>query len=83
MKAKIAQDRRRAQVLAAPSLEQRQRALRSLQRLPRNSSTTRVQNRCLESGSARSVHRVLKLSRWALRQRANAGLIPGLRRSSW
>ena len=49
----------------------------------RNATPTRVRTRCDVSGRPRSVYRKLKLSRIALRELGNKGLIPGLVKSSW
>ena len=51
--------------------------------LPRNSSATRVRNRCELTGRPRGVYRKFKLSRIALRELASAGQIPGMVKSSW
>ncbi|KXK26193.1 MAG: 30S ribosomal protein S14 type Z [candidate division WS6 bacterium OLB20] len=44
---------------------------------------TRVFNRCQICGRARGYHRMFKLCRICLRERAMAGEIPGLKKSSW
>ena len=54
-----------------------------LAELPRNSAKVRIRNRCEVSGRPRGFYRKLKLSRIALRQLGNLGLIPGLVKSSW
>jgi small subunit ribosomal protein S14 len=54
-----------------------------LAELPRNSSPTRVRNRCEMSGRPRGYYRKLKMSRIALRQMSNEGKIPGMAKSSW
>jgi len=54
-----------------------------LAELPRNSSPTRIRNRCEISGRPRGVYRKLKMSRIALRQYGNDGRIPGMVKSSW
>jgi len=54
-----------------------------LAELPRNSSKTRIRNRCLVTGRPRGFYRKLKMSRIALRELGSAGLIPGLVKSSW
>jgi small subunit ribosomal protein S14 len=54
-----------------------------LAELPRNSSATRVRNRCALTGRPRGYHRKFKLSRIALRELASAGQIPGMVKSSW
>ncbi|MBV8777310.1 MAG: 30S ribosomal protein S14 [Alphaproteobacteria bacterium] len=66
---------------AAP--EERFEAQLKLARLPRNSSATRVRNRCELSGRPRGFYRKFKLSRIALRELASAGQIPGVVKSSW
>jgi small subunit ribosomal protein S14 len=67
---------------AAPP-EERFAAQLKLAELPRNSSVTRVRNRCSLSGRPRGVYRKFKLSRIAVRELASAGLIPGVLKSSW
>jgi small subunit ribosomal protein S14 len=64
-------------------LEERFAARLKLAQLPRNSSTTRVRNRCELSGRPRAFYRKLKLSRIALRDLASKGQIPGMVKSSW
>ncbi len=54
-----------------------------LAELPRNSSKTRIRNRCLVTGRPRGYYRKLKMSRIALRELGSAGKIPGLVKSSW
>jgi small subunit ribosomal protein S14 len=64
-------------------LEERFAAQLKLTALPRNSAETRVHNRCELTGRPRAYYRKLKLSRIALRELGNFGLIPGLVKSSW
>ena len=66
---------------AAP--EERFEAQLKLAEMPRNSSPTRVRNRCSLTGRPRGYYRKFKLSRIALRELASAGLIPGMVKSSW
>jgi small subunit ribosomal protein S14 len=54
-----------------------------LAELPRNSSPTRIRNRCELTGRPRAYYRKLKMSRIALRIMGNEGKIPGLVKSSW
>ena len=54
-----------------------------LARLPRNSSKTRIRNRCEITGRPRAYYRKFKLSRVTLRELANRGQIPGMVKSSW
>lgn len=64
-------------------LEERFRARLKLAELPRNSSKTRIRNRCEVSGRPRGFYRKLKMSRVALRELGGQGLIPGMVKSSW
>ena len=64
-------------------IEERFKASLKLAELPRNSAKIRVRNRCEVSGRPRAYYRKLKMSRIALRQLGNLGLIPGLVKSSW
>jgi small subunit ribosomal protein S14 len=63
--------------------EDRFAAALKLAQLPRNSSSTRLRNRCEVTGRPRAYYRKLKLSRIALRDLGSKGLIPGLVKSSW
>ncbi|MBX3577790.1 MAG: 30S ribosomal protein S14 [Rhizobiaceae bacterium] len=65
------------------SIEERFKAQLELAALPRNSAKIRIRNRCEVSGRPRAYYRKLKMSRVALRQLGNFGLIPGLVKSSW
>ena len=65
------------------SLEERFKAQQKLSNLPRNSSKTRVMNRCQITGRPHGVYRKLKISRIALRDLGLAVLIPGMTKSSW
>jgi small subunit ribosomal protein S14 len=64
-------------------LEERFEARLKLAELPRNSSKTRIRNRCQVTGRPRAYYRKLKMSRISLRDLGSAGLIPGLVKSSW
>ena len=64
-------------------LEERFEARLKLAELPRNSSATRLNNRCLVTGRSRAYYRKLKMSRIALRDLASFGQIPGMVKSSW
>jgi small subunit ribosomal protein S14 len=64
-------------------MEERFAATLKLAEMPRNSSATRIRNRCEVSGRPRGYYRKLKLSRIALRDLGSKGLIPGLVKSSW
>ena len=64
-------------------LEERFAAQLKLAKIPRNSSKTRIRNRCEISGRPHGVYRKLKISRIALRELALEGKIPGMTKSSW
>jgi len=54
-----------------------------LQKLPRNSSPSRVRNRCTATGRGRGVYKKFGLCRNVFRQLALEGKIPGIRKASW
>ncbi|MGD2132186.1 MAG: 30S ribosomal protein S14 [Maricaulaceae bacterium] len=64
-------------------IEERIEAQTKLAELPRNSAPSRYRNRCGVSGRPRAFYRKLKMSRIALRELANQGLVPGMVKSSW
>ncbi|NKB26875.1 MAG: 30S ribosomal protein S14 [Rhodobacteraceae bacterium] len=64
-------------------MEERFRASLKLAKLPRNSSATRLHNRCQLTGRPHAYYRKLKMSRIALRDLGSQGQIPGLVKSSW
>ena len=64
-------------------MEERFRASLKLAKLPRNSSPTRLHNRCQLTGRPHAYYRKLKISRIALRELGSQGQIPGLVKSSW
>lgn len=65
------------------SPEDRFAARLKLAEMPRNSSATRVRNRCDLTGRPRGTYRKFRLSRMALRELASRGQIPGMVKSSW
>jgi small subunit ribosomal protein S14 len=67
----------------ALSMEERFAAQLKLAQLPRNSAPNRIRNRCELTGRPRAYYRKVKMSRMALRELGNKGLIPGLVKSSW
>jgi len=84
--ARYAAKRERLKATAADQslpLEERFQATLKLAEMPRNSAKIRVRNRCEVTGRPRAYYRKLKMSRVALRELGNLGLIPGLVKSSW
>ena len=65
------------------SEEERHSAGIALQKLPKDSSLTRVVRRCSISGRCRGNLRRFGLSRLMFRQLAHQGKIPGVTKSSW
>jgi len=63
--------------------EERFQAVLALDELPRNSSKTRMRNRCALTGRPRGYYRKLNMSRIALRDLASRGELPGVVKSSW
>lgn len=72
-------------IIKNPSTDRvaREQAMAKLSKLPRNSSATRVRNRCALTGRPRAYYRKFGLSRIAVRDLGLAGEIPGLTKSSW
>ncbi|MDE0114355.1 MAG: 30S ribosomal protein S14 [Albidovulum sp.] len=64
-------------------MEERFKATLRLAKLPRNSSATRMHNRCELTGRPKGYYRKLKISRIALRELGGSGQIPGMVKSSW
>ncbi len=65
------------------SMEERFKASLKLAQLPRNSSPTRLHNRCELTGRPKGYYRKLKLSRIMLRELGSFGQVPGMVKSSW
>lgn len=64
-------------------MEERFKASLKLAKLPRNSSPTRLHNRCELTGRPKGYYRKLRISRIALRELGGSGQIPGMVKSSW
>jgi small subunit ribosomal protein S14 len=64
-------------------MEERFKARLKLAQLPRNSSPSRLHNRCQLTGRPKAYYRKLKMSRIMLRELASNGQIPGMVKSSW
>ena len=84
--AQYAEKRKRLKAIAddlKQPAEERFAARLKLAEMPRNSSATRIRNRCEITGRARGYYRKLKMCRNQLRDLASQGLIPGMVKSSW
>ncbi|WP_436493605.1 30S ribosomal protein S14 [Actinokineospora sp. HUAS TT18] len=72
-------------LIAAPSTPgaEKAAAVVALQKLPRDSSATRIRNRDVVDGRPRAYFRAFGLSRVRLREMAHRGELPGVSKSSW
>ncbi len=86
-KSNIARDKKRQMMhakYAAKRAELKELGdLEGLAKLPRNSSPTRLKNRCSETGRPRAYMRQFGLSRISFREHATKGEIPGVTKASW
>lgn len=86
-KSNIARDQKRAKMHAKYAKKRAELKavgdLDGLHKLPRNSSPTRLKNRCAETGRPRAYMRTFGLSRISFREHASKGEIPGVTKSSW
>ncbi|OGI57822.1 MAG: 30S ribosomal protein S14 [Candidatus Muproteobacteria bacterium RBG_19FT_COMBO_61_10] len=63
--------------------QERQAAVIALQKLPRDSSPTRIRNRCALTGRPRGFYRKFGLGRNKLREVMMRGETPGVVKASW
>ncbi len=63
--------------------DERLDAVTKLQKLPRDASPVRRQNRCRQTGRPKGVYRKFGLGRNKLREATMRGDVPGLRKASW
>ncbi len=86
-KALIAKQKRRERIVK--KYEQKRKDLKekgdyaALQKLPRDSSASRLNNRCNVTGRVRGYYRKFGMSRLVFRELALQGKIPGVIKSSW
>ena len=55
----------------------------ALSKLPRDSSATRLHNRCAVTGRPRGYLRKFNMSRIVFRELAHKGQLPGVKKASW
>jgi small subunit ribosomal protein S14 len=65
------------------SFEEKLEIHSKIQKLPRNSASIRIRNRCWKTGRPRGFFRDFGLSRHVLREMSHQGLLPGVTKSSW
>jgi small subunit ribosomal protein S14 len=86
-KSKVVKEKKRQEIVAKYADLRRELKAKgdyeALQKLPRDSSPTRLKNRCELTGRPRGYLRKFKLSRIAFRELAHKGQIPGITKSSW
>jgi len=86
-KSKVVKEKKRQAMVekyAALRMELKEKGdIVALRKLPRDSSPTRLKNRCEVTGRPRGYLRKFKMSRIAFREYAHKGQIPGVKKSSW
>ncbi|MEK3947541.1 30S ribosomal protein S14 [Paenibacillus sp. SEL1] len=86
-KSKVVKEKKRQEIVAKYADLRRELKTKgdyeALQKLPRDSSPTRLKSRCELTGRPRGYLRKFKLSRIAFRELAHKGQIPGITKSSW
>ncbi|AOK92560.1 30S ribosomal protein S14 [Paenibacillus sp. S33] len=86
-KSKVVKEKKRQEIVAKYADLRRELKAKgdyeALQKLPRDSSPTRMKSRCELTGRPRGYLRKFKLSRIAFRELAHKGQIPGITKSSW
>lgn len=86
-KSKVVKEMKRQQTVA--KYAQKRKELKekgdydAFQKLPRDSSATRLHNRCAISGRPRGYISKFGVSRIVFRELAHKGQIPGITKSSW
>ncbi len=73
----------KAQMKATSSFKEQLALSVKLQKLPRNSSVTRLHNRCFVTGRPKGYFRDFGISRHVLREMAHKCLLPGVTKASW
>ncbi|MFC3747845.1 30S ribosomal protein S14 [Paenibacillus sp. GCM10012306] len=86
-KSKVVKELKRQEMVAKYAEKRRELKAKgdylALQKLPRDSSATRLKNRCEVSGRPRGYLSKFKISRIVFRELALKGQIPGITKSSW
>jgi len=65
------------------SLADRMAAQAELTKLPKNSSSVRIRNRCSQTGRGRGFLGFFGVSRIVFRELASSGVLPGVKKASW
>ena len=65
------------------SLKDRMTAQAELTKMPKNSSSVRIRNRCSQTGRPRGFLGFFGVSRIVFRELASSGILPGVKKASW
>lgn len=65
------------------SVEEKFKAQKEIQEMPRGSAACQYRNRCILTGRPRGVYRRFGLGRNKLRELVMSGLVPGMQKASW
>lgn len=86
-KSKIAKEKKRQKMVEQYAEIRRELKakgdIEAIRKLPRDSSPTRLKNRCEVTGRPRGYIRKFDMSRIAFREYAHKGQLPGVKKSSW
>lgn len=86
-KSKVAKDKKQQKMVALYAELRKELKdkgdYRALSKLPRDSSPSRLKNRCELTGRPRGYMRKFNMSRIAFRELAHKGKIPGVKKASW
>jgi small subunit ribosomal protein S14 len=86
-KSKVARDKKQREMVARYAKLRKELKekgdFEALANLPKDSSPTRLKNRCEMTGRPRGYMRKFGISRIAFRELAHKGQIPGVKKSSW
>lgn len=86
-KSKVAKDKRQRKLVAQYAELRKELKEKgdyeALNKLPKNSSPTRLKNRCEITGRPRGYMRKFSMSRIAFRELAHKGQLPGVKKASW
>lgn len=79
----VREDLRNRSLSVELTYEERLESRNKLQKMPRNSSPSRIQRRCRQCGRSRAVYRKFALCRLCLRESLMNGEVAGGRKASW
>jgi small subunit ribosomal protein S14 len=86
-KSKVAKDKKQQKMVAHYAVLRKELKEKgdyvALSKLPKDSSPTRLKNRCELTGRPRGYMRKFNMSRIAFRELAHKGQIPGVKKASW